>query len=230
PAGKGTEPLYLGCHEGNDFKITVRNLSEADLAIFKKNCDEFRANHFRFTNYFDSQRFSSNNAEVGKLLLKKDFRKAAELISGYPEIASHLEGQKNDYVGALKELPKKTLMLYVHSYQSLLWNRMAEKLSGREIMLPLIGFGTEINDESIAKMAEEVLKEEGITQRDFIIRQLPVSAEGSERSLSAAAKDFKASEAGEDELNKGMSKIILSFSLQKGSYATIVVKNLFQPK
>ena len=53
-----------------------------------------------------------------------------------------------------------------------------------------------------------------------------MSVEGNERDLVADISDFDYS-VGEDELNKGKKKVILNFKLQKGSYATIVVKSLF---
>jgi tRNA pseudouridine13 synthase len=223
--GKGDEPVHLGRHSANKFVITIRNLSSNDLEAFQKRLAGMRQDNFRFINYFDAQRFSRSNAEAGKAIIKKDFSGAVQLITGYNEIGEYLKEHRNDFVGALKRLPQKTLQIYVHTYQSKLWNMLAEKSgSKRNIKLPLIGFGTE----KLGKEANELLKSEGISVRDFIIRQLPVSAEGHERELYAFAKDFKIAATGDDELNAGKSKITVAFTLPKESYATILIKELFQ--
>lgn len=224
--GKGSEPVHLGKHSANKFIVTVRNLSSSDIETFQKKLAEMRQENFRFANYFDAQRFSRNNAEVGKEIIRKNFSGAVNLISGYGELQEYLKDHKNDFVGALRQLPQKTLQIYVHAYQSKLWNLLAEKSgSKKNAKLPLIGFDTKPS-----KTVEQLLESEGIGFRDFIIRQLPVSAEGYERNLYAIATDFKIVATSDDELNTGMSKIIIAFTLPKASYATIFIKEIFQPK
>jgi tRNA pseudouridine13 synthase len=223
--GKGDSPIHLGMHSENKFVITARNLSSQDIEAFQRNYAEMQSDGFLFKNYFDSQRFSKNNPEVGKAIIKKDFEKAVSLISGYREIAEYLNAHPRDFVGALRRLPQKTLQIYVHAYQSKLWNILAEESdSKRNIKIPLIGFGTE----SLNKKEALLLESEGIGVRDFIIRQLPVSAEGNERMLYSNAKDFRINSTGDDDLNPGKSKITVEFALPKASYATIFVKQLFR--
>jgi tRNA pseudouridine13 synthase len=225
--GKGDEAVHLGRHSANKFVITIRNLSSSDLEAFQKRLAEMRQDNFRFVNYFDAQRFGRGNAEAGKAMIKKDFSGAVQLITGYNEIGEYLKEHQKDFVGALRRLPQKTLQMYIHAYQSKLWNLLAEKsASKKNIKLPLIGFGSE----KLSKEANELLKSEGISIRDFIIRQLPVSAEGYERELYAQAEGFEIAATGDDELNEGKSKITIAFTLPKASYATIFIKNLFQPK
>jgi tRNA pseudouridine13 synthase len=219
--GNGDEEIHLGMHTANKFIITVRNLASSDLEAFQNNYLRLQQRKFKFVNHFDSQRFSSANPEVGKAMIVKDFEKAASLISGHPEIQAYLDEHPRDYVGALRRLPQKTLQFYIHAYQSKLWNMLAA--NGKDGMIPLLGFGTE----NLSQEAKQLLADEGITLRDFIIRQLPVSAEGHEREYYAQATDFQIAETGEDELNKGKSKITISFTLPKASYATILVKELF---
>jgi tRNA(Glu) U13 pseudouridine synthase TruD len=60
-----------------------------------------------------------------------------------------------------------------------------------------------------------------------LIRQFPeISVEGSERDTFVNVKNFKYRYEN-DELNNGKFKCILEFSLPKGAYGTIVVKELF---
>jgi tRNA pseudouridine13 synthase len=210
--GYGPEPVHLGDLEGNKFRIIVRNLDNLPKISSK------------FRNLFGEQRFSTNNAEIGKLLVKRDFEKAALLIAklhpGVKRIYAHLN--QRDFIGALRCLPRKLLLLFVHAYQSQLWNKAA-MLSNEEI-LPIVGFGSEVKDE----VTKKILAEEKLSPRDFIIKELPeVSAEGSERNVWAEAKDLEVGELQKDEHFKGKSKVILEFFLPKGSYATEFIRQSF---
>lgn len=210
--GKGDKPICLGDLEGNTFEIVVRNIDSKP---------EFRKT---FINYFGEQRFGRNNAEIGKMIVKKDFKKAVELIlkgKGIIEenVRAYLQENPHNYVGALKCVPKKILSLYLHAYQSLLWNKQAKQT--QENIVPIAGFDTEID--------KKIMDEEKITLRDFIIKQIPqLSSEGGERKRIAEAKEISVSELEDDEMNSGKKKVIVKFTLPKASYATEYIKQLFQ--
>jgi tRNA pseudouridine13 synthase len=207
--GYGPEPVHLGELEGNKFKIVVRNLDNRPKVSSK------------FKNLFGEQRFSTKNAEIGKMLVKREFEKAALLIAklhpGVKRIYVHLN-QRN-FISALRCLPRKLLLLFIHAYQSLLWNKAA-MLSSEEV-LPIVGFGTEVKDD----VTKKIIADENLKPRDFIIRELPeVSAEGSERVVWAEAKDLKVGKLQKDEHFEGKSKVTLEFFLPKGSYATEFIR------
>jgi len=74
------EQLRTGDLKGNRFVITVRNLSEKDVEVAKKNEQDVRAG---VPNYFDSQRFGSLKGVEGfiaKDVLKGDFESAVKKI------------------------------------------------------------------------------------------------------------------------------------------------------
>jgi tRNA pseudouridine13 synthase len=197
------EPICLGDLYGNSFEIKVTT----SLKLKKLK---------RIVNYFGEQRFSKNNAEVGKLIIKKDFKKAVEIVDE-GIINSYLEEKPNDFIGALRQIPLKILKLYVHAYQSLIWNKLAESCSDSKTnkKLPLIGFGTEHS-----KIVDELLKKEDINLREFIIRSIPeLSSEGSERDLFVDIEDLEI-----DLIDKNYN---LKFKLKKGSYATEVIRQMF---
>ncbi|MBW2985331.1 tRNA pseudouridine(13) synthase TruD [Candidatus Woesearchaeota archaeon] len=231
--GKGNTPISLGSLNKNRFEITVRNITKKPSKITT------------FSNYFDKQRFSKNNAEIGKLIIKKEFKKAAKLLEkNHYSVKEYLQKKSTDFVGAIRKLPVKIIMIYLHSYQSLLFNELLNnhikkykhktiKTDFGELSFPLeeikqikfslIGFETKETSEVI-----EILKKENITRRDFIIRQLPnLSQSGQLRQGFRQISDLKISNLKDDELNKNKKKIKLTFSLSKGSYATMVVKALF---
>ncbi len=205
--GKGETPISLGDLEGNFFRIVVRD-AEKEPKKLK-----------RFRNLFGEQRFSKNNAEVGKAIVKKEFEKAVGLVlenKGDNENAlnEYLSKKPKDFVGALRRIPLKILKMYVHAYQSLLWNRMTEGSDADE--LELIGFGTNADKEIMG-----VLKKEGVKTRDFIIRQLPeLSSEGDSRKVFAEAKDLKIKKIDEKTFE-------FEFVLPKGSYATVFIAQSF---
>jgi len=59
------------------------------------------------------------------------------------------------------------------------------------------------------------------------MREMPeLCAEGSERERVMKVKNFKVLSFGDDELNEGKKKEVVSFFLPKGSYATVVLDNL----
>ena len=212
--GFGDEPISLGDLEGNRFEIVVRNVNNKPRKVD------------RVKNYFGEQRFGRNNAEIGKLIIKRKFREAVELISkgegNYErQVREYMNFSERDYIGALRSIPKKIVMFFIHAYQSKLWNEMAEK---SEKDVPIIGFGTEETD-----AIRIILNREGIGIRDFIIREIPeLSAEGGKRDLYVKVNNLVIGELEGDELNPGMKKCRVSFSLGKGSYGTEVVKELFK--
>jgi len=204
--GTGCERLNLGTREGNEFTIVIRNIKTKPKPIKE------------ILNLFDAQRFGSkqNNHIIGKAIVKKEFAEAVKLIDD-EQLSEHLNKHPNDYIGALKKLPKQILRLYVHAYQSYLWNQMAK--DSIEHSIPLIGFET---TEDV-----EILQNEGISKIDFLIRQIPeISSEGAYRNRTTKVNNLKVSELEPDELNSGMNKVTVSFSLQKGSYATQVIKQM----
>lgn len=238
--GKGKVPLHLGSNSGNEFEIVVRNVDS-----FKK------LNMVSFINYFDEQRFSESNIGIGRLLIKRNFRSAIELIlktnTNYNnDIGKHLEKTKNDYVGALRMLPKKLLIMYIHAYQAKLFNetvknylknaskkfKIVKTIYGdllfplqklKNLKLQLVGFGIEPD-----AFLRPVMAAEGLSTRDFILKEFPeLSSEGSKRDLLTGVKDLKIGKLEKDELNQGKKKIKLSFELPKGCYATMVIKALF---
>ena len=228
--GYSNEPISLGDLEGNSFEIVARDITRKP----KKTS--------RIINYFGEQRFSTNNAEIGKAIIKKDFKKAVDRLlesigNDEKKVIEHLQKNKNDFVGALKEIPWKTLTMYIHAYQSKIWNEtvkelvkalpaIEEPLINKKI--PLIGFATEIQDGDVKAIVDKILQDEDVKPNDFVIRAIPdLSSAGNEREMFVEIKDLKIGELEDDDLNPGKKKVRITFSLGKGSYATEVIKALF---
>lgn len=235
--GRGNSPISLGDLAGNEFEIVVRDVS-SDKIVAKPNF---------FVNYFDEQRFSERNHVVGKLMIKGEFGKAADLIS-HDLVQEYRARNPPDAVGALRRLSIKEQLLYIHAYQSWLWNETVRRYIrmmypenkihcvttpiGKLVFvkalqkkdnsaIPLVGFATEYHDATIKGIILALLEEEGVSERDFVIRSLPdLSSEGASRSLLANVEEFKL-----EKIEKTTWKV--SFFLPKGSYATMLIKQLF---
>lgn len=250
--GNGNERLNLGMLDGNKFTITIRNITVEE----KKNFEDKIKNKqktIQFINYYDDQRFGihKNNHLIGKLLLKKQFKEAVEMLKTREDyqislLKRYLKNQPTDLIGALRELPKKHLLLFIHAYQSYLWNETVKKYikqkkvpyaaaayscgelffprnslkNIKNVSIPIIGFAVECDNKDIKKCTTEVMAEEKITERDFLIKQMPeITAAGGKRDLLMDCKEFSFKEIDEETME-------LCFFLGKGSYATMVVKQL----
>ncbi len=217
--GYGHSPISLGDLDGNFFVITIRE-SEQEIHVPET---------YTFINFFGEQRFSQKNAEIGKLLVKKKYKEAVEELakgSGKYEhrVKKHINEKSHDYVGALKTIPSKISCLYIHAYQALLWNEYAPLLGGEDI--PLLGFGTTLSSEE-EKIIIPIMKREEITFRDFIHPSFPeISSEGGTRKRWCNATEIT-TKIEDDEYFPGKKKIIFSFFLPKGCYATTFCKTLF---
>lgn len=211
--GQLNHPISLGNLEGNHFDIVLRDVTKEPTP--KKT----------FFNFFGEQRFSTNNAEMGKLLLQQKFKEAYELLLQTKLIKEEIDNA--DYVRTISTVPLKILTLLVNSYQSYLWNESVNRavteygdnLPSNE--MPLVGFESELENSPYEDILEELLQEEGMNQRSFIVPSLKqLSVGGSFREIIADVKDFTLQKIDD-------STYEISFTLGKGSYATEVVRQLF---
>jgi tRNA pseudouridine13 synthase len=243
--GKSDKPISLGDLKGNKFEIVIRNIeSNSNYQINKSKLIDFTIN------YFDEQRFSKNNFEIGLSIIKKDYKRASELID-YDSCQNFLIKNPTDLIGAIRTVPFKILKIYISAVQSFFWNEVTkeyikkhtkinqkldyslsefiftnEKIKNIEI--PLITFDTEFENSEIEDSYIDILKKYNITPRDFIIRTIPnITPKGNVRNLICEIKNLQMSELQIDELNDKKKKVNISFELGKGSYATIIVKHLF---
>ncbi len=163
-----------------------------------------------------------------KLVEEEDFKKALQY---FPKglkfermMLAHLSQHPNDFIGALRKLPRFLKIMFVHAYQSYLFNKFLERVIEKELELeegPLYGYELEPENE----LEEEILREEGLKQSDFRIKSMPeASSKGKRRKLFIELTDFEIIGEGE-ECSKHY--YVLRFSLPKGCYATTVVDWLF---
>ncbi len=245
--GRGDERLNLGTHIGNEFEIVVRNISEEEYELAAKRIEMLGAGKMVLLNYFDEQRFgrNKNNHAIGKHLLKKEYKQACDMIDD-EKLSEHLLKYPNDYVNALRMIPKKILQIYAHSYQSYLWNKVCGNMVKEECKkfdeidpgfgkivfagccleqkeIEVYGFDSEENE-----VYSELLAEEDLSRLDFANKQLKeLNLEGDSRKMLMDAHGFVIDGPEHDELNPGKKKTRVRFKLGKGSYATMVIRQIF---
>ncbi len=171
-------------------------------------------------------------------------------------IVSYLADHPGAYGPAFELLDTDLRALFVSAYQSYLWNRILvkmlvglpdsfevpyaagkhlfyrsidshahERLCGLEIPLPAPGQRFE---GPVAEAAARAMAEEGIEPRQLRLKRLRRTFFGKGARRAIVAPAGLSAETGRDEINPGRLRMTLRFELPKGSYATILIKRLFQ--
>ncbi|MFH0798389.1 MAG: tRNA pseudouridine(13) synthase TruD [Candidatus Woesearchaeota archaeon] len=268
--GYSNKPIGLNSHEENVFDITVRDLSSGlnKIEYFCNYYDDQRFGGIRpVTAVVGRLLVERKFEEAMKVYLTrpfdeetdehKAFRKEMEFnwgkfnpkkVPGYLTerlVVDHLSKRPDDFLGAFARLPKQIVTLFIHSYQSKLFNQILDKYVrefceewfeveycyGKLAMtneplgidLPLVGYDFEFADDKVKGIVKEVLKK--VKVESFQFKELPfLSSRTVMRPASVQLKTLKMSETEDDELNDGKVKQLISFSLPSGSFATMAVK------
>jgi tRNA pseudouridine13 synthase len=162
---------------------------------------------------------------------------------------NHLTKYPKDFIGAFRRLPTKLLQLFVQAYQSYLFNRflsqriklgipLNEIQTGdqtigvgdqKRLALPLIGFKQLLSSGAQGKIERQVLEEENVQPQNFHISVMPeISVAGGLRAAVISINGLSMDKPSEDSVNISKRKLSLNFTLSKGSYATIVLRELMK--
>ncbi|MCX6815952.1 MAG: tRNA pseudouridine(13) synthase TruD [Candidatus Aenigmarchaeota archaeon] len=191
---------------GNEFVITLHN------AKFNENIiKEIKATPI--PNYFGRQRFGKygNNHVIGKYLIKRDFDKALNIINK----------NSGKTCTSINHVKKDELKFYIHSYQSCLFNEVLNTAIKNKVKvdkIKLIGSDTKLGNNASDKILSQIIKKEKIKQNDFSIRDLSLSCLGTERKAFISVTDI--------DYHVSSNAVKLSFSLPKGSYATVLINEI----
>ncbi len=168
----------------------------------------------------ESERESGAVEARKRLESERDFGKALEYFPGHlkfeRELLFHLQKNPADFVGALRNFPRSTLLLFVHAFQSSLFNELlARKIA--EGIAPSEGVaGKLFGVDSVLDVEEKnLLARRGLSVESFRLNGFPeLSCKGGERRLFAKMGEFEVLQN---------EPIVLRFELPAGSYATVAL-------
>ncbi len=99
------------------------------------------------------------------------------------------------------------------------------------VAIPLIGFKQVPSEGVQGEIERSTIESEKITQTNFHVSSMPeISAPGELRAALAPIIDLKVGQPTKDELNPRKRKLGISFTLHRGSYATIVLREFMKPR
>jgi tRNA pseudouridine13 synthase len=202
----------------------------------------------------------------------RDYAKALvnfpEKLSFEKALLNHLVKNPDDFVGALGQLPENLLLMFVHAYQSYLFNKMLSLRMKEDIPLdiPTVGdlilplnkyglpdhnnsipvrernlekvtdqakrkrafvsavlFGTksELAKGDMGEIEKKVIDEEGVENRDFFVGQMSrLSSKGMRREILAPMDEI--------EIHKTEDSVLFDFRLNKGCYATSLLREFMK--
>ncbi|MCK4781145.1 MAG: tRNA pseudouridine(13) synthase TruD, partial [Candidatus Lokiarchaeota archaeon] len=124
----------------------------------------------------------------------------------------------------------KTKVKYIYGGNLDNYLKKALNLNRAAIVIPLIGTNTNLNDfPSMKLLFEKIIKHENI-DKEIFNKTLNFGEEfkGSIRPMIVKPTGLKILELADDDLNPGKKKIKFEFSLQKGTYATMLIREFIK--
>ncbi|MCW1294726.1 MAG: tRNA pseudouridine(13) synthase TruD [Candidatus Parvarchaeota archaeon] len=192
-----------------------------------------------------NERSESKAAAEARILLRETFlpylegkeidkSTAEEVLSRLPhslyfesESLKYLLQHKNDYIGAIRTMPKYARLLILQSMQYLIFNKTLSRAIERYGIeslpkeIPVVGFSMELGSDNISQIVKEVMEEEGINDLKMLkIESMPeASLKVFQRQSILDVENFS--------IERKDENAIIKFNLKKGSYATVVLLKLF---
>ncbi len=192
--------LKPGHLKGNIFEIKIKTDDKKQLL---KRLEKIQT--VGFPNFFDSQRFSSNNFELGMKLLKGEKVKASpyKIRLFISAVSSKIF---NLYV--LERIKKGKFLETIEG-------DIVKNIKGKDIPTgPILGYKMPEPQGESFNFERKILETVGIRKEDF----KPFKSKGTRRIIRTFPEIYNVSCNGE--------KIILKLFLPKGSFATVLLKEL----
>lgn len=137
-----------------------------------------------------------------------------------------------DYVVSVQRNGLPLLTMYkVVKAETLTEVNEAIKAGKMRLALPLIGFKQKPSQGVQGEMEKQILEEEGITFESFKINLMPeISPKGELRTALTPLNNFQLREVSVDAANPSKNMAKISFMLHRGSYATILLREIMKPR
>ncbi|MDK2464497.1 MAG: tRNA pseudouridine(13) synthase TruD [Candidatus Korarchaeota archaeon] len=240
---RSTEPVYRGSNDLNRFTLRVRETEPRELS--RRLMELSRG----FPNFFSYQRFGDRpplNHEIGLLVLRREFDRAARLLAGkggrgYESRVADALDRGGGGLEALRAIPRGALEMMLHSYQAYVFNltlsgrlrdgrlspRPGDRVvplsgGGESLALPLPGSDPDAYRGSAGEETLEVLRRDGLSPESFRLPELGLDLAGGVRPAWVPARSLR--------LWKRGDSLLASFALDRGSYATSLMREALLPR
>ncbi|MGQ9507389.1 MAG: tRNA pseudouridine(13) synthase TruD [Candidatus Bathycorpusculaceae bacterium] len=142
------------------------------------------------------------------------------------------KAEVGDYVVSMQRsgLPLLTMYRIVKAETKAEINE-AIKTGRMRLALPLIGFKQKPSEGVQGEVEKQILSEEGVTSENFKINLMPeISPKGELRTALTPLNNFQLKEVSADSANPSKRMAKISFTLHRGSYATILLREIMKPR
>lgn len=233
--GYGKNKVTERLLHGNLFNVTIRNLDLSTAKEVRLFCLNNR--FITFINYYDNQRFGMHggpyrNHIIGKTIAENNWIKALNEIKENKnnQLAdiNHLRILNNNAAkNYFKNINNKKIKFFLSAYNSHLWNKQASasirKYNSKCKECYFEHLGKLYIPSELVFTSSNILSIQGY---DFSEEKFEVTTSIFSRTMTASTTVFP-EEIEIDEFNKNKNKISLSFFLPTGSYATMLIKQIF---
>jgi tRNA pseudouridine13 synthase len=182
-----------------DFVGAFTRLPVKLQALFVQACQSYLFN--RFLSERIKNGFSLNRAEVGDYLVNVE-RSGLPMVNVAKVVGAEAITEANELVKA---------------------GRM-------RVTLPLIGIKQKLSQGAMGRIERQILEEEGIQTENFRVNAIPkISGRGGLRAVLAPVQGFKLHGIPAFAPNEKEHQADLSFMLLRGSYATVLLREMMKP-
>jgi tRNA pseudouridine13 synthase len=99
------------------------------------------------------------------------------------------------------------------------------------VALPLVGFGQRLSEGEMGEIEAAVLKAKGLDLNSFRVQNLPgICGKGGLRPVVSPIRDFNLVDISPTGENSGDNRVKIGFTLLRGSYATILLREIMKPQ
>jgi tRNA pseudouridine13 synthase len=183
-----------------DFVGAFRQLPIKLQALFVQAHQSYLFNHFLSERIKNG--FSLNKAEVGDYVVNVE-RSGLPMVTTAKIASAETVSEANDLIKA---------------------GRM-------RVALPLIGLKQRLSQGAMGQIERQILEEEGIKTESFRVNAIPkIGGRGGLRAVLAPVQGFKLHGISAFVPNQGEHQADLSFMLLRGSYATVLLREIMKPR
>jgi tRNA pseudouridine13 synthase len=170
-----------------------------------------------------------NTHLIGEAIVKNNwkdaYRHTKKSNNSIPDIETKKENA-SDFKKVFKLMNPKKISFFVSSYNSFLWNNQASLIvrkhtKGKKNLFENVGNLYIPTTHSF--LCPSICEADGY---EFVVQEFTTRPKKNIRNIIVATTIY-AHDLGKDELHKNKKKLTLSFFLPSGSYATIIIKQIF---